>query len=178
MNTQPTNRLTRRRFIRSTSAFLALPWLESIAGAQNAPPPRRIVNICTAFGLYGPSFFPEKAGRDYAPSEYLQILDGLREHYTVFSGISHPDIGGDHASEACFLTSAKHPTQGGFRNSISLDYLAAKACGRRHALSVAHPFYLRRQPADARAQRRGHSGTKQALRHFCAYVSRGQQERR
>ncbi len=126
MNRHCAPKLTRRHFIRSTSALLALPWLESIAGAQGAPPPRRIVNICTAFGLYGPSFFPEASGRDYAPSEYLQILDGLRQHYTVFSGISHPDIGGDHASEACFLTTAKHPTQSGFRNSVSLDYLAAK----------------------------------------------------
>lgn len=126
MHTSSPPRLSRRHFIRSTSALLALPWLESIAGAQGAPPPRRIINICTAFGLYGPSFFPETPGRDYKPSEYLQLLDGLREHYTVFSGISHPDIGGDHASEACFLTSAQRPTQAGFRNSVSLDFYAAK----------------------------------------------------
>ncbi len=126
MSSQSAKQLTRRNFIRSTSALLALPWLESVAGAQSAAPPRRMVNVCTSFGLYGPSFFPEKAGGDYAPSEYLQILNELREHYTVFSGISHPDIGGDHASEACFLTSARRPTQGGFRNSVSLDYLASK----------------------------------------------------
>ena len=69
-----------------------------------------MVLVCTAFGLYGPSFFPEKAGRDYEPSEYMKVLGDLRDDVTVFSGISHPEIGGDHASEGCFLTGAKHPT--------------------------------------------------------------------
>jgi hypothetical protein len=84
-----------------------------------------LVAVCTGFGLYGPAFFPQKAGKDYEPSEYLQILGDLRAQCTVFSGISHPEIGGDHASEACFLTSAKRPTKGGFRNSVSLDCVAA-----------------------------------------------------
>ena len=119
----------RRQFIRTSSALLALPWLESLAGAASAAPPRRLVNICTNFGLYGPSFFPDQAGRDYVPSEYLKVLGDLRSQFTVFSGIAHPEIGGDHASEACFLTSAKHPTAGGFRNSVSLDYVAAKHVG-------------------------------------------------
>jgi hypothetical protein len=120
---------TRRQFIQAGSALLALPWLESLAGAAEMAQPRRMVCVCTGFGLYGPSFFPEKAGRDYAASEYLKILDGLRDQFTVFSGIAHPEIGGDHASEACFLTSAKHPTAGGFRNTVSLDFVAAKHVG-------------------------------------------------
>lgn len=119
----------RRTFLKTSSVLLALPWLESRARADEKAPPRRIVNICTGFGLYGPSFFPEKAGRDYEPSEYLKILNDYRGQFTVFSGISHPEIGGDHASEACFLTSAKHPTKGGFRNSVSMDYIAAKHVG-------------------------------------------------
>lgn len=88
-----------------------------------------MVSVCTGFGLYGPSFFPAQAGRDYEPSEYLKILEELRGDFTVFSGISHPQIGGDHASESCFLTSAKYPTAPGFRNSISLDYAAARHVG-------------------------------------------------
>lgn len=121
--------VSRRQFIRTTSALLALPWLESFSVAGEAAAPRRIVSVCTGFGLYGPSFFPEKAGRDYEASEYLKILDPVRDQFTVFSGISHPEIGGDHASEACFLTSAKHPTANNFRNTVSLDFLAAKHVG-------------------------------------------------
>lgn len=119
----------RRRFLQAGSVALALPWLERFAPAGETAPPQRMVSICTSFGLYGPSFFPEQAGRGYAPSEYLGILGDLRERCTVFSGISHPEIGGDHASESCFLTSAKHPTKGGFRNTVSLDYVAAAHVG-------------------------------------------------
>ena len=118
--------LTRRHFLKAGSAVLALPWLESRARGQEQAPPKRIITVCTSFGLYGPAFFPAKAGRDYEASEYLQVLGDLREQFTVFSGISHPDIGGDHASEACFLTSAKHPTRPGFRNTVSLDVAAAQ----------------------------------------------------
>jgi hypothetical protein len=120
---------TRRQFLRTGSALLSLPWLESLCVAGDPPAPRRMVCICTAFGLYGPSFFPERAGRDYQPSDYMKVLDGLRDQCTVFSGISHPEIGGDHASESCFLTGAKHPTGSGFRNSVSLDFVAAKHVG-------------------------------------------------
>ena len=123
MNNAP---FTRRQVLRAGSAVLALPWLETFARADEKTPPKRIICICTSFGLYGPSFFPAKPGRDYEASEYLRVLGDLRDKFTVFSGISHPDIGGDHASEACFLTSAKHPTRPGFRNTVSLDVLASQ----------------------------------------------------
>ena len=121
---------SRRQFLRAGSSLLALPWLESLAGAAAATAaPRRMVMICNNFSFYGPSFFPTEAGENYTPSEYLAILGDLRKKFTVFSGISHPDIGGDHASESCFLTSAKRPTAPGFRNSVSLDFLAARHVG-------------------------------------------------
>lgn len=120
-------KVDRRHVLRAGSAVLALPWLESLARADEKAPPRRIITVCTSFGLYGPAFFPAAAGTDYEASEYLKVLGpDLRDQFTVFSGISHPDIGGDHASEACFLTSAKHPTRPGFRNTVSLDVVAAR----------------------------------------------------
>ena len=121
--------LARRQFLRAGSAILALPWLEGMATAADAAPPRRMVAINTEFGLYGPAFFPEQAGEDYELSEYLQHLKDLRNEFTVFSGISNPDIGGDHASASSFLSSAKHPRRPGFRNTVSMDYLAAKHVG-------------------------------------------------
>jgi len=123
LNNAPFNR---RQILKAGSAVLALPWLETLARADEQTPPKRIICVCTSFGLYGPSFFPVKPGRDYEASEYLRVMEDLRDKFTVFSGISHPDIGGDHASEACFLTSAKHPTRPGFRNTVSLDVLASQ----------------------------------------------------
>ena len=122
-------RLDRRRFLQCGSVCLALPWLESLATAAEAEAPKRMVSICTDFGLYGPAFFPKQPGKDYEASEYLAILDDLRDRFTVFSGISHLEVGGDHASVSCFLTGAKHIGKGGFRNSVSLDYLAAQHVG-------------------------------------------------
>src|SRR3984957_18793786 len=86
--------LERRRFLQALSVIWTLPWRESLAHADQPAPPKRMVIICTSFGLYGPSFFPEKAGRDYEPSEYLKILNDLRDQFTVFSGISHREMGG------------------------------------------------------------------------------------
>jgi hypothetical protein len=119
-------KFTRRHILKTGSAILALPWLESLALSREKSPPQRIISVCTSFGLYGPAFFPTKSGRDYEASEYLKVFGELRDQFTVFSGISHPDIGGDHASEACFLTSAKHPTRPGFRNTVSLDVVASQ----------------------------------------------------
>ena len=65
-----------------------------------------------------------------SPSEYLRILADLRNDFDRLLGhFLHPDIGGDHASEGCFLTSAKRPTNPGFRNTVSLDFVAARHVG-------------------------------------------------
>ena len=81
-------RFNRRQFLRAGSVCLTLPWLESLACADQKAPPRRLVNICTSFGLYGPSFFPEKAGRDYELSPYLEVVKEFRDDFTVISGLS------------------------------------------------------------------------------------------
>jgi hypothetical protein len=122
--------LTRRSFLRAAGVSLALPWLESLAPAAAAKPPRRLVCICTPLGLHAPYFFPEKAGKDYATTPYLEVLKDLRDDCTVISGLSHPEVGSTHDSIYSFLTGAPHPElRGGFRNTISLDQLAADHIG-------------------------------------------------
>ncbi len=85
--------------------------------------------VCNNLGLVPEFFFPEKAGRGYALSTYLKILEKHREDFTVFSGVSHPDVDGGHPADNCFLTTAPHPGRGGFRNTISLDQYAAERIG-------------------------------------------------
>jgi len=122
--------LTRRTFLRAAGVSMALPWLESVAGATSAQPPRRMVCICTPLGLHPPYFFPEKAGKGYAPTPYLEMFQELRGDLTVISGLSHPDVGHSHDSIFSFLTAAPHPEQrAGFRNTISLDQFAAEHIG-------------------------------------------------
>lgn len=133
------NALSRRTFLRRTGIALALPWLESMSarGAWAASAtasgegPRRLVAICTSLGLHAPSLFPAEAGRGYGSTPYLDLLKAGREDFTILSGLSHPDQSGadGHSSESTFLTAARHPGLGGFRNTISIDQLAAEKLG-------------------------------------------------
>ncbi len=128
-----TRTLNRRTFLRAAGVALALPLLETMQPAlgRTQPPPRRMVNICNSLGLYSPAWFPATAGTDYEASEYLARIDEHRQHYTLFSGLSHEEQTGRqaHNSEITWLTSARHPGLDGFRNTISIDQLAAKHLG-------------------------------------------------
>src|SRR5262249_17862861 len=88
-----------------------------------------------------PFFFPERAGRDYRLTPYLDVLEDFRRDLTVMSGLSHPEMGASHDSIYSFLTAAPHPEiRAGFRNSISLDQFAADGIGgetRFPSLSLA-----------------------------------------
>ena len=90
-----------------------------------------MVFACASLGIYGPSFFPTEAGRDYKLTPYLEQLKAHRDDFTVFSGMSHPDQAGadGHSSERTWLTSARGPGLGGFRNTISIDQYAAEKIG-------------------------------------------------
>jgi len=90
-----------------------------------------MIAIETNMGILPQFFFPEKTGRDYALSPYLERLAAHRRQMTVFSGVSHPGVTGGHAAERCFITGAPHPERGGFRNWISLDQFAAERITNR-----------------------------------------------
>jgi hypothetical protein len=119
--------IPRRSFLRGVGVALALPMLEAMHPAFGASTPvvkRRMVSICTTLGIYPEHLFPKETGRGYTPSLYSQVIDEFRDQFTIFSGLSHPEVDGGHASEASFLTAAPHPGASGFRNTISLDQLA------------------------------------------------------
>jgi hypothetical protein len=122
--------LTRRTFLRGAAGVtLGLPLLESMALGRAANVPRRLVAIETNMGIMPQFFFPEKAGRDYALTPYLEKLAPFRDQMTVLSGVSLPGVTGGHAAEKCFLTGTPHPERGGFRNWVSLDQVAAEHLG-------------------------------------------------
>jgi Protein of unknown function (DUF1552) len=131
--------LSRRQFLRGAGIVLTLPLLDSMlpsfaraATAAGAPAkPRRMLAICNNLGLLPEQFFPKQTGRGYALSPYLELLKEHREDFTVFSGVSHPDVDGGHPADICFLTAAPHPGSGGFRNTISLDQYIAERIGHQ-----------------------------------------------
>jgi len=133
--------LSRRQFLRGAGVALALPLLESMlptfarAAARSDDPlnpdakPRRMLAVCNNLGLLPDQFFPTQTGRGYTLSPYLSTLQEHQNDFSVFSGVSHPDVDAGHPADICFLTAAPHPGGGGFRNSISLDQFMAERIG-------------------------------------------------
>ena len=123
--------LSRRSLLRAAGIAVALPWLESAATGdeERAAPAQRMLLISNNLGVLPKPFFPVDEGADYEFSPYLQILKEFRNDFSVFSGLSHPDVEGGHSTENCFLTGARGPTRSGFRNTISLDQFAAETLG-------------------------------------------------
>ena len=128
------NAFPRRRFLRGAGVLLALPILECMrpvfGRAAEVKPPQRLLAISNNLGFLPKPFLPKTAGRDYELSPTLTSLEEVRGEFSVFSGMSHPDVNGGHSAENCFLTAARGPTKSGFRNRISLDQFAVEKLGQ------------------------------------------------
>ncbi len=121
---------TRRTFLRASGIALCLPLLESMgAAAVTEPPRRRLMAIGLGLGLHAPNLIPEQSGRDYGSTPYLEWLKEYRNDFTLISGTSHPGVDGGHSAEKSFLTAAPHPGSTSFRNTESIDQLAARQIG-------------------------------------------------
>jgi hypothetical protein len=129
--------LSRRLFLRGAGVTMALPLLEamtprSLASSPAASKaPRRMLCVDFDLSLYTPNLFPEKAGKDYQLTPYLELLKEHRNDFTVFSGLSHPgmEASGGHPCNLSFLTGAPGVGLPSFKNSISIDQLVAEKIG-------------------------------------------------
>ncbi|MHC4995267.1 MAG: DUF1552 domain-containing protein [Planctomycetota bacterium] len=88
-----------------------------------------MVAINLGLGFLTPNFIPTKAGRDFELTRYLEVVKDFRDEFTVISGTSHPNVDGGHHAERSFLTAAPHPASPSFKNSISMDQIAANEIG-------------------------------------------------
>ncbi len=110
-----------------------IPWLSAMQqafgrGTDNLPP-KRSVAMTLGLGLVAENLNPEQAGRDYQASPYLELIDDLRDRFTVISGTSHPGVTGGHRAEASLLTANPVGSLGRAKNTISLDQHLAKFVG-------------------------------------------------
>lgn len=123
--------ISRRALLRGAGVCVGLPLLEGMTQQLKAqtPTPRRVFAICNNLGLLPGDFFPTGTGANYTPSNYLKLLDAYRNQFTVFSGVSHPNVDGGHPADISFLTAAPHPASSSFRNTISLDQYIAERIG-------------------------------------------------
>ena len=125
--------LSRRTFLRAAGIAIGLPLLDAMRFDARAAAPgekgpgatgRRLLAVSYGLSFYPPSFFPADAGKNYTASEYLKVLEPLREDFTVISGTAHLDTHGGHEVEPSFLTASPYPRRG--QIGISLDQLLAE----------------------------------------------------
>ncbi len=127
--------ITRRQCLRACGIVLALPFMESllpaaaVAEARSSARRRRMVAINLGLGFLEPNFLPKTAGKDFELTRYLEFIKDYRSEFTVISGTSHPSVDGGHHAERSFLTGAPHPGSPSFKNSISMDQIAAGKIG-------------------------------------------------
>ena len=125
--------LDRRTILKGIGASIGLPLLDAMtpafARSSGDGVPRRMIAINCDLGFMPGEFFPADTGRNYTLSPYLKELEGFRDQFTVFSGVSHPYVDGGHQADVCFLTGAPNPRSAGFKNTVSLDQYAAEHIG-------------------------------------------------
>ncbi len=131
--------LSRRHFLRSSSAFVALPILESLGfksfGAPSgATPPKRMIFLGFGWGVTNETWFPDvkRTGTDWELSEGLKPLARHQKDLTVIQGCSNKFSNEAHWGSTFWLTGANRYAEPGqsFHNSISADQVAAGHLGK------------------------------------------------
>jgi hypothetical protein len=131
--------LTRRHFLRSTGALIALPALESLgfrafAATKTMTPPKRMVFLNFGWGVTNETWFPDvkKTGAAWELSEGLKPLARHQKDITVVQGCSNKFANEAHWGSTFWLTGAnKYGVPGkSFSNTISVDQVAAEQFGK------------------------------------------------
>jgi hypothetical protein len=148
MMSQKAFQMNRRTMLKAAGISLALPWMESLAGAKTKSPPRRFCSIYFPYGVslpkqdgeYGQwNWFPKGSGKDFTFNNSLEVLEPFRDQVTILGGLSHPKVRriGGHDSGDTFLTGEELSlATTGLKNSISLDQFMA----RTHKLGASTRF--------------------------------------
>ena len=129
--------LPRRTFLRGMGATIALPFLDSMAGAQTllkntaASPRPRLGCIYVPHGATMYKWTPEGEGRGFAFSESLSPLEKFRDRVTVVSNLFHQsatgaDAGAEHARSAAIFLSGGKPQKNAVRVGVTMDQIAAE----------------------------------------------------
>jgi hypothetical protein len=133
------NSLRRRQFLRSSTALIALPFLESVgfrrfaSAAAPATPPKRLVFLGFGWGITQESWYPDitKPGADYILPDGLKPLARHKSDFSIVQGLWNKYSNLGHAGSTMWLTGANRYAEPGqnFHNSISADQVAAAKLG-------------------------------------------------
>jgi len=129
----------RRHFLRSGTAAIALPVLESLgfrrfaAAAAPAAPPKRLMFLGFGWGITTESWFPDvkQPGPDYTLPDGLAPLARHKADFTIVQGLWNKYSNEGHWGSTMWLSGANRFAEPGqtFHNSISADQVAAAQLG-------------------------------------------------
>ena len=130
---------SRRHFLRSSSALVALPVLASLGfqrfatAAPSATPPKRLIFLGFGWGVTESTWYPDisKPGADYKLSTGLAPLARHKADISVIQGLWNKYSNEGHWGSTYWLTGANRYAEPGqnFHNSISADQVAADKFG-------------------------------------------------
>jgi hypothetical protein len=130
---------TRRHFLQSSTALIALPALESLgfrrfaSAAAPATLPKRLLFLGFGWGITEDTWYPDitKPGPDYELPKGLQPLARHKADFSVVQGLWNKYSNEGHWGSTMWLTGANRYAQPGqsFHNSISADQVAAAQLG-------------------------------------------------
>jgi hypothetical protein len=130
---------TRRNFLRSTSALIALPFLESLgfrrfaSAAPLSAPAKRMIFLGIGFGVTKETWFPDvkQTGADYTLPPGLAPLARHQKDLTIVQGLTNRYSEDAHGGSTRWLTGANaHEGGAAAYNSISVDQVAAATFGK------------------------------------------------
>ena len=138
----PPSRQTRRAFLRSSSALIALPFLESFgakrlqyaAASASATPPKRMIFLAFGWGPTRESWYPDinTSGSNYILPAGLKSLIRHQKDITIIQNLTNQFSNEAHWGSTFYLTGANRYSEPGqsFSNSISADQVAAETLGK------------------------------------------------
>ncbi|WP_442509225.1 DUF1552 domain-containing protein [Novipirellula sp. SH528] len=140
---------SRRNFLRSSTAVIALPFLESLgfrrfasAAAPLAAPPKRMIFLGTGFGVTADAWYPDKddTGYDYKLPESLSPLARHKQDISILQHLEHANSRDGHSGSTFWLTGADRFAIPGrnFHNTISVDQVAANQFGSETRYTSMH----------------------------------------
>ncbi len=135
--------INRRFVLRGLGVALSLPWLGAMESPAWGNPSKfqpwkrslaghpRLICCYIPNGVNIQQWVPASNGPNYELSPTLKVLEGMREQFTVVSGLGHPASQGGHSGADTWLTGADLTAVPGsdYTNALSLDQLVAEHLG-------------------------------------------------
>ena len=129
----------RRAILKSASAMIALPFMESFgfqkfASTKIAAAPKRMVFLGMGYGVTADKWYPDlnTVGADYKMPTVLAPLAKHQKDLTIIQNLMHEHSQDGHSGSTFWLTGANRYAIAGqsFHNSISVDQVAAEQLGK------------------------------------------------